>query len=165
MKNAKQIALGGILGALAVTILFLGGLIPVSTYICPVLCMLILQTVKNFCGLRMAWAWYAMVSFLALILGPDKEAAAILVLLGYYPIIKPYLDRLKLAVLWKLLLFNVSVLVMYWLLIHAMGLDQISQEFQQVGTVMTAITLALGNAVFFLLDWLLGAKLKKRKRI
>ena len=85
MKNAKQIALGGILGALAVTILFLGGLIPVSTYICPVLCMLILQTVMNFCGRRMAWAWYTMVSFLALLLGPDKEAAAILVLLGYYP--------------------------------------------------------------------------------
>ena len=106
MKQTKQIALGGILGALAMTVLFLGGLIPVSTYICPVFCILILQNVLNFCGKRMAWAWYIMISFLALLLGPDKEASAILVLLGYYPIVKPRMDRLPFGILWKALFFN-----------------------------------------------------------
>ena len=155
MKNAKQIALGGILGALAVTILFLGGLIPVSTYICPVLCMLILQTVLNFCGRRMAWAWYAMVSFLALILGPDKEAAAILLLLGYYPIIKPKMDRLPLRILWKLVFFNAITVFMYTVVVAVLGLEAIVVENTFIGYVSLGLMLLLGNATFFLLDKLL----------
>ena len=35
-KHSKQIALGGVMAALAVTIMSLGGLIPVATYVCPV---------------------------------------------------------------------------------------------------------------------------------
>ena len=155
MKNAKQIALGGILGALAVTILFLGGLIPVSTYICPVLCMLILQTVMNFCGRRMAWAWYTMVSFLALLLGPDKEAAAILVLLGYYRIIKPRMDRLPLKILWKLAFFNAITVFMYTAVVKVLGLEAIVVENNLIGYISLILILILGNATFFLLDKLL----------
>ena len=152
MKKAKQIALGGVLGALAVTILFLGGKIPVSTYICPVFCMLILQTVQNFCGRRMAWAWYAMVSFLALILGPDKEAAAILVLLGYYPIIKPKMDKLPLRILWKLVFFNAVTVFMYTAVVAILGLEAIVVENTFIGYVGLILMLLLGNATFFLLD-------------
>ncbi|MBE6926322.1 MAG: hypothetical protein E7461_05695 [Ruminococcaceae bacterium] len=152
MKKAKQIALGGVLGALAVTILFLGGMIPVSTYICPVFCMLILQTVQNFCGRRMAWAWYAMVSFLALILGPDKEAAAILVLLGYYPIIKPKMDKLPLRILWKLVFFNAVTVFMYTAVVAILGLEAIVVENTFIGYVGLILMLLLGNATFFLLD-------------
>ena len=85
-KETKAVALGGMLGAVAMVIMLLGGLIPVSTYICPVMCMLILQTALNLCGKKIAWAWYIMVALLSLLLGPDKEAAALLVLMGYYPI-------------------------------------------------------------------------------
>ena len=155
MKRTKQIALGGTLGALAVTILFLGGMIPVSTYICPVLCMLILQMVQNFCGLRMAWAWYAMVSFLALILGPDKEAAAILLLLGYYPIIKPGMDRLPLRILWKLVFFNAITVFMYTVVVAVLGLEAIVVEKTFIGYISLGLMLLLGNATFFLLDKLL----------
>ncbi len=166
MKRTKQIALGGILGALAVTILFLGGLIPVSTYICPVLCMLILQTVQSFCGRRMAWAWYAMVSFLALILGPDKEAAAILVLFGYYPIIKPRMDRLPLRILWKLVFFNAITVFMYTVVVAVLGLEAIVVENTFLGYGSLALMLILGNATFFLLDKLLNrfSLQKPRKR-
>ena len=155
MKNAKQIALGGVLGALAVTILFLGGLIPVSTYICPALCMLILQTVQNFCGRRMAWAWYAMVSFLALLLGPDKEAAAVLVLFGYYPIVKPKIDKLPLRILWKLVFFNAVTVFLYTVVVAALGLEAIVVENTLLGYGSLALMLILGNATFFLLDKLL----------
>ena len=54
-KETKAIALGGMLGAVAMVVMCLVGLIPVSTYICPVMCMLILQMVLNFCGKRIAW--------------------------------------------------------------------------------------------------------------
>ena len=93
MKNAKAVALGGVLGALAVTVMFFGGLVPLSTYICPILCVLIAQTVLIFCGGRIGIAWYAMVAFLCLLLGPDKEASSLFALIGYYPIIKPKMEK------------------------------------------------------------------------
>ena len=165
MKNAKQIALGGILGALAVTILFLGGLIPVSTYICPMLCMLILQLVLKLCGKRMAWAWYAMVSFLALILGPDKEAAALFLLLGYYPMLKPVFEKWPVSWVWKLLLFNSAITLLYTFLLKLLGLQNISDEFFNLGFAGLILLLVLGNVTFFLIDKLLTLAQKKwRKR-
>ena len=153
--KAKQMALGGILAALAVIIMSMGGLIPVATYVCPMLCCILQFTVLRFCGRRVAWAWYGAVAILGLIMGPDKEAAAVFVFLGYYPILKPKLDTMKGKIFWKALLFNTSVLTMYWLLINLMGMAQIAAEFSELGMVMTGIMLIMGNVIFFLLDRIL----------
>ena len=152
-------ALGGVLGALAVVIMCLGTLIPVGTYACPMLCAMVLKT----CGTRIAWAWYGAVALLGLLLAPDKEAAAVFVFLGYYPIVKPKLDRKKLPWLWKGLLFNASVLALYWLLLRLFGMEQLVSEFRELGAAMTAVLLILGNVTFFLLDKLLGMKPRKRR--
>ncbi len=160
---ASTMALGGVLAALAVVIMSLGGLIPVATYVSPMLCALLLQMVLISCGARIAWAWYGAVAFLAVLLSPDKEAAAVFVFLGYYPIIKPKLDKLPLRSLWKGILFNASVAVMYYLLLRLFGMEALNQEFAEMGTAMLMILLLMGNVTFFLLDRLLGMeKLKKR---
>ena len=52
---------------------------------------------------------------------------------------------------------------MYWLLMHLFGMEQIPQEFAEMGAVMTIVTLLLGNFTFLLLDRLLGRKLGRRK--
>ncbi len=156
-------ALGGILAALAVVIMSMGTLIPVATYVCPMLCALLLKTVLNTCGKRIAWAWYGAVAILSMLMAPDKEAAAVFAFIGYYPIVKPALDKKRLPWLWKGVLFNVSVLAMYWLLMHLFGMDQIAAEFQGLGIAMTAVLLVLGNVTFFLLDRLLGMRFKRRK--
>ena len=80
---AAQIALGGVLAALAVVLMCMGTLIPVATYVCPMLCAMILQLVLKTCGKRIAWAWYGAVSILSLLMAPDKEAAAVFLALGY----------------------------------------------------------------------------------
>ena len=156
-------ALGGLLAALAVVIMSMGTLIPVATYVCPMVCALILKAVLNTCGKRTAWAWYGAVAVLSALLAPDKEAAAVFVVLGYYPILKLGLDKRKLPWLWKGLLFNAAILLMYWLLMHLLGMEQITQEFEGMGTAMVAVLLVLGNVTFFLLDRLLGMRLKRRK--
>lgn len=155
MKQTKQIALGGVLGALAMTIMFLGGLIPVATYICPVLCIIILQIVLNFCGKRMAWAWYMMISFLALLLGPDKEAAALLVLLGYYPIVKPKMEKFPVPIVCKLVFFNAVIVLMYTAVVALLGLEAIVIENTLIGYGGLILMLLMGNATFFLLDIIL----------
>ena len=101
------------------------------------------------------------VLILSVLLAPDKEAAAVFVFVGYYPILKPAMDRMKLSWLWKAMLFNASVLVMYWLLMHLLGMEQILTEFEGMGIVTTAILLVLGNVTFFMLDRLLGMRLKR----
>lgn len=156
-------ALGGVLAALAVTVMSLGGLIPLATYVCPMIAILLLKVVLETCGARVAWAWFGAVAILSLLLGPDKEAAAVFVFLGYYPILKPKLDTTKLSWLWKGLLFNTSVLLMYWLLIHLFGMAQLAYEFRELGTLMLAVTLLLGNVCFVLVDHLLNKKLRFRR--
>lgn len=155
-------ALGGILAALAVVIMSMGTLIPVATYVCPMLCAMIHQMVLKTCGRRVAWAWYGAVAILSLLLAPDKEAAAVFAFIGYYPIVKPSLDRSRGKWLWKALLFNVSILVMYWLLMNLFGFDQVAAEFEEMGIVMTIVMLLLGNVTFFLLDRLLGMRPKRK---
>ena len=150
--GARQIALGGVMAALAVTIMSMGGLIPVATYVCPMLCATIQFFVVLTCGKRIAWAWYGAVAILSLILGPDKEAAAVFVFLGYYPIVKPAMDKLRLSWLWKGLLFNCAILFMYWLLMNLLGMEQLAAEFSELGTVLTVAMLVMGNFIFFLLD-------------
>lgn len=153
--NARAIALAGVLAALAVTVMSLGGLIPVATFILPVVCILTCQLVLQRCGSRLAWVWYTAVSILSLILCPDKEAAAVFVALGFYPMVKPVLERSRLAVLWKALLFNGVILALYWLLAHLFGMDALLEESRQLGLWGLVLLLFLGNIVFFMLDFLL----------
>ena len=160
---ASQIALGGVLAALAVVIMGLGTLIPVATYVAPVLCMVLGQTILKLCGSRMAWAWYGAVAILSMLMAPDKEAAAVYAVLGYYPIVKPWLDSKKAKWLWKALLFNGSILLLYWLLLKVIGMERLMSEFSGMGIVMTAVLLILGNVTFFLLDRLLGKNMIRRR--
>lgn len=163
VRKSKQMALGGVMAALAVVIMNLGGLIPIATYVCPMVCMLLLKLVLPVCGSRVGWAWYGVVALLGLLMGPDKEAAAVFCCLGYYPIIKPQLDKLPLAPLIKAVYFNAVILAMYWALIHLFGMAQTGDEFAAMGTVMLIVMLGMGNLVFFLLDVILGRKVVRRR--
>jgi len=147
----------------AVVIMSLGTLIPVATYAAPVLCMLLGKIVLALCGSRVAWAWYGAVALLALLMAPDKEAAAVYAVLGYYPIVKPRLDRRKGSWLWKGLLFNGTILLLYWLLLKVIGVERLVTEFSGMGIAMTAVLLVMGNVTFFLVDKLLGRKLKRTR--
>ena len=160
MRNnqARVIALGGVMAALAVVIMCLGGMIPLATFLCPVIVMLLERYVLTNCGKRIAWAWYMAVAILSALMGPDKEAAAVFLALGYYPIVKPKLDGMKAKWLWKGLLFNGVILLTYWLMMHLLGFDQLAAEFAEMGLAMTAILLLLGNVTFFLLDKLLNRR-------
>ncbi len=152
------------MAAVAVVLMCIGTIIPIATYAAPVLCMMVGQFVLKICGSRIAWAWYASVAILGLLLAPDKEAAAVFLVLGYYPIVKPKLDSMKGKWLWKALLFNSSILVLYWLLLNLIGMEQLVREFSGMGTAMMALLLILGNVTFFLLDMVLGRTIKKRAR-
>ena len=154
-NQAKEMAICSVFAALAVVIMSLGTLIPLATFVCPMICMVTLCLIARLVGKQMAWAWYICVGVLSMLLAPDKEAAAVFVFLGYYPILKPWFDRSKLSFLWKLLFFNVAILAMYAVLIHLLGMAAIAAEFAEMGKVLMAVTLVLGNMCMLLLDLVL----------
>ena len=116
------------------------------------------------CGSRLAWAWYGAVTVLTLLLGPDKEAAAVFAVLGYYPILKLSFERTKIGLLLKLMLFNIVILALYCVMIYVLGLQQVVSDYRDLGYVGVAVLLVLGNITFFLVDRLLTVFSKKRIR-
>lgn len=161
--RTKRIALGGMLAAVAVVIMCLGGLVPITTYVCPVLCCLTQYVVLRFCGKRLAWAWFSIVSILSLLLGPDKEAAMVFLAVGSYPLLKKNFERSNISVVLKFLFFNGMILLSYFAMIYLLGMQDIAQENMQFGMIGLILILLLGNVTFFLLDKLLdvvGRKLR-----
>ena len=155
-NNTRRIALCGVLAAVAVVIMCLGGIIPITTYACPMLCCMTQFLVLRLCGRRLAWTWYVSVSLLTLLLGPDKEAVMVFIAVGCYPILKQTFSRYRFGLLLKLLFFNVSILVVYVVMIHLMGMHEIAAESMELGVIGLVVILILGNITFLLLDRLLS---------
>ena len=157
----KQLTLGGLTAALAVVIMCLLGILGITTYVCPLLCMILLNVLVHLCSARICWCWYVVVSVISLLLAPDKESIAVFIFIGYYPILRPWINQCKLSLIYKLLLFNFSMTVMYGFLLHLVGLAELISELQEFGKFGIAVLLTLGNIVFFLLDLVL-ARMDKR---
>lgn len=155
--QARQLALGGVLASLAVVILILGGLIPVGTYVAPMLASLPLIALLAELPMSLCIGWYAVVATLSVLLCPDRETAFVFVFLGWYPIVRPALDRLpklpRLAS--KLLIFNAAVAALYGLLLLVFRLEALIAEARETGAVLFAALLLLGNLTFLLFDVLL----------
>ena len=155
--KTKQIALGGVLAALAVVILLLGGVIPIGTYLAPMaaslpLIVLLAELPKSLC-----LGWYAAAALLGTLLCQDNETAFVFVFLGWYPLARPGLDRLPRLprMICKLLLFNAAVAALYALLILVLQLEALVQEAREMGLPLLLVLLALGNLTFLLYDLLL----------
>ena len=151
----KQLTLAGLTAALAVVIMNLIGLLGIATYVCPVLCMMLLCVLVKLCSRKICWCWYIVVSILSFLFAPDKEAVAVFLFLGYYPILRPWINQCKFPFVLKILLFNVSITVMYSVLLYLFGISELVDEMQGIGVAGTVILFALGNLTFFLLDFVL----------
>lgn len=167
--RSRQMALCGVLCALAVVVLLLGGAIGIGTFAAPVLAMAVLLPVLEECGPRAAGTAYAAVTLLALLLVPDRELALVYAGFGWYPILRPRVARipsLPLRLAARLAVCNAVILALYGALLRLLGL---TADLAEASHVMNAALLVMGNAVFLLLDTVLARltnlwrwKLRKR---
>ncbi|MBQ6431977.1 MAG: hypothetical protein IJJ99_08910 [Oscillospiraceae bacterium] len=158
-RKTKTIALCGVLAALAVALLFLGGALPFAAIACPVLASLVLIPVYAETGWKWGLAWYLTVALLGLLLAPDKEAAILFVFFGYYPILRKWFGRLRSRILrWalKLIYVNLALLAAYALMIFVFQLEAIAQEYAQIQTYLLIGLLLLANLSFVIYDLLIG---------
>ena len=93
-SNTMKIALCGVLGALAVTILMMGFLFPFATYVCPAMAACLLLIIVYEYGVKTGLTLYAAISCLGLMLVPDQELVFMFIFVfGLYSVIKMPLDR------------------------------------------------------------------------
>ena len=151
-------ALGGMMAAVSVVIMCLGSIIPVNTYLCPVLCILVNRLVLDRCGQKTGWCCYLASAVLSLLLAPDREAALVYAFLGYYPMIRHFFEKLgPLKQPAKLVFFTLAGAAGYGMLLLVMGAGAAMDD----GWALTAVTVLLWDVLFLLVDRLLGAPPKK----
>ena len=150
--RARSLALGGVLTALAVTLLCLVGVIPAAVLCAPILAMAVLLPVLEELGPKAAGTAYAAAALLALLLAPNRETALVYLVYGWYPILRPRIAALPsrlLRVLVRLTVCSAAALLLYGLLLGLMGL---SEDLMGAAWYVNAMLLAMGNGVFLLTD-------------
>lgn len=148
MKQTKALAFCGVMTALGVVILMLGGFLGIGTYAAPMLAGLMLLPVGSRYGRKYyALVWLA-VSALALILVSDvEEGLMFLGFFGWYPILRPALQRLPRVLGWavKFLIFNAAMVALELLVLLVLV-----PEALEPGLLLAL--LAVANLVFWLYD-------------
>ena len=76
-SETRRLALCGVLAALALALMFLGGVLPFASIACPVLASLVLIPVYAETGKKWSAVWFLGVAVLAALLAPDKESAVL----------------------------------------------------------------------------------------
>ncbi len=157
-KKTNVIALCGVLAALAVALMFLGGTLAFAAIACPVMASLVLIPVYYECGWKWGLVWYAAVGLLSLLLAPEKESAILFIAFGYYPMLKRPIGHLRSRVIkWivKLVYVNAVLCAAYGLMIFVFRMASVSAEFREYTSIMLAVLIALANLTFVIYDFLI----------
>lgn len=150
--KSRNMALCGLLTALAVVVMILSGAIGVGTYAGPVLAMAVLLPVLEEYGAKAAATAYVAAAILGLLLVPEVELALVYAAFGWYPLLRPRLARLPSAALRvgiRLALCTAILLVLYGVLLRFLGL---TADLLAAAPLLNALLLIMGNVVFLLTD-------------
>ena len=144
-----KIVVSGVLVALSVIILYLGCAIEVLDLTMSAIVSLMIVVIVIEMGYKYAWMTYIATAILSIVLLPQKSPAIFYAcFMGFYPIIKSYVERLGSALLrWviKIITGNVALALMFLLLSLF-----VPDEFE-TGTLLI-ITYILGFVAFVTYD-------------
>lgn len=152
--KARAVAFGGVITALALTLMLLAGVLPTASYSLAALAgMLLVPLVIEF-GFKISVAAFVAVGLLAMLLIADKEAGVLFCcILGWYPIAKAPIEKIKSHILCraaKLAVFNLAVMGFYFIstrLFFAAGFED--TLFGQYGL---PVLWGMGNIAFIVYD-------------
>jgi len=157
-EKSRKMALCGMMCALGTALMLAGGVIPLATFCCPALAGVALLPVMAEAGRKMALGAYAAVALLSLMLCPDKEAALVFTFLGYYPVLKWTLEKIRrrpLRTLAKLAVFDVAMLAQLALMAKVLRMDRVMAEYAEMSAVMLIAFVVLANVTMLLYDRML----------
>lgn len=157
---AYIVSLCGIMSGLAVALMFCLGMVPGFEYVSPMVAGVLVWVVRERLGVRYGLACFAAVGLLTMLFTANYEASMMFIfLLGYYPIVRQYIMRLKAAVLrWaaKLVLYAAAAISCYFVLINLFGMSQLLKDMGEFGEYGQWVLLGMGAVAFVLYDLFLG---------
>ena len=162
--KSRQVALGGVISALCVALMFLAGIMPLTQYTLPMAAGGLIMLAAVEIGNKPALCAWVSVSVLSMTVVPDRSAALMFALFfGYYPIAKQKLERLpsRLAeYACKLLLFSAGAVAALLALIFVFGATEALEgigEFVGFNPLLALIlwNVILGSVLFIIYDILL----------
>lgn len=155
-KNTKKVAICGVMGALSIVVMLLGGIFPLATFCAPAIAGILIMPIVIEYGGKSGILLYISISLLSVFIAADKEMAFIFIFfLGYYPLLKTVLEKIKPAILKlfiKLIIFNAAICSMYALLMVIFPVDAVMQQLEG-GWWFIAGLLFLGNITFIIYDF------------
>ena len=151
-----RVALGGIVSALCLVVMFLAGGMPALYLLLPMIAGVLLMIIAVEVNKGWAFLTYVSVSLLSLFITFDKEAALIFIMFfGHYPILRMFIQKIKptfIRRIVKFLIFNACVLAYFYTTVFLFGMDEILDEFEEFGKYGGYIMHGLANIVFLLYD-------------
>lgn len=136
------------MAALCVVLMLLGAVLELGMYACPLLAGLCFLPVGQKYGRKYHITLYVASSILCFLTVPNMEENLMLAgLFGWYPIVRPSLQKLPKILGWicKLAIFNLAVIAIEWLVMTVLVPEV-------VGDVLLWVLLILGNLTFLAYD-------------
>lgn len=162
MKNelAFRVALGGVIGSLCLLFMFCSGFLPLFEYTIPTFAgfLMVIMIVETNAG----WAFltYIAVSLMSILITPNLQASLLFVLfMGYYPILKYFLDKFNARVFIffvKLAVFNAAAITFYALFQYVFMTENLLEGMESFGKYALLVLWAGANVFFLIYDRLLG---------
>lgn len=158
MSTTKKIALGGIITAFSSVIITISNIIPMGLYSFPALAGIIIYIFSCLAGKSYALSAYTASSIISLLICTDKEAAVcFLLFLGYYPLLKAYIEKIKvkfISYLIKFVIFNAAVFFVYIVTVYVFFVP--IEKFEILGINVPLFFIIILNFTFILYDYALS---------
>ena len=154
MKTSLKVSLSGIVGALSLVLMLLTFVVPFGTYAFPAFAGMLLVSIVIELGFSWAFLVYFVVCVMSVLLLADKEAALYYIaFLGFYPIVKGMIEKVKSKVLQYLIkfaVFNCSMIVCFYISIFVLSIPK--ESFEIFGVYLPWLFLLFGNIAFVVYD-------------
>ena len=148
---ARGMATCAMMAALCVVLMVLGAVLELGMYACPLFAGLCFLPVGQKYGRKYHITLYVATSALCLLLVPNMEENLVFIgLFGWYPILRPCLQKLPNILRWisKLAIFNAVIILIEWLVMSVLAPEA-------VGQILLWVLLILGNITFLAYDFMI----------
>jgi len=149
--SAKAMATCSMMAALSVVLMALGAVLELGMYACPLFAGLCFIPIGQKYGRKYHISLYVVSSILCFLLIPNMEENLMFAgLFGWYPIVRPSLQKLPKVFRWiaKLAIFNVVVIAIEWLVMTILVPEV-------MGDALLWVLLILGNITFLAYDFMI----------
>ena len=152
--NSFKVALGGVISALSIVLMFMTGVVATLTYAIPAICGALLILIVIEISPKFATSVYIAVSILSLLVVADKEAAVMYAMFfGYYPILKGFIEKKLNGVsewIVKYVVFNIAVISAYIIVSKVFMIS--FEDIDFLGKFALPLLIVICNIIFAIYD-------------